>query len=976
MFYAMARNLELRLQQCALLDPGAAILEAQWKFDKPLLSSALQAVAQTYPHYSRHDASHSNAILVQIERMLGRDRINHLCATDVWLLLEAAYSHDSGMIVTAKELDALWSEVDFRRYLATLKHHADRHFREAAQWLEKHPLSEGPASAVDWPLRVMRSVRLVVAEYRRRDHAAKSADIVADPSRIGLKTPRAGLIPERLFGVLARICSAHGCDLRTALELPHRESGISDDDAHPMFVACMLRLGDLLDLDNGRFCPVMLASFGALPDSSVAHLGKHASIKHLRVDTEVIEIQAECSEEDAATGAYDACTSWLDMLKSELKELQSQWTLVAPMPNFGTLPAPRQIEVKLMGLTSLGRLEVPPDRFARVLQGANIYGSRPTAIREVLQNAVDATLLRLWIEKRDAVNKVRQDEDPIPTVIQLLKDYPITVTHEQLSETDASGKQRWSLEIKDNGIGIGTKEIEYIAKVGTSRDNPRRRELKEQMPEWLLPSGIFGIGLQSLFMMTESIRIRSRSRLSGEAVELVLRGGANSQRPTIQTRLLPPDLTADFGTSILFELEVNAQPESFSFNYDEEKVTSLVHNFDPVLGKELPIEARRIEDAVANYAKTAWVPIRLGAQQLNDTHEGIWFYDRDSGTRIILKPAVDHIHGSTSARFRGVPVERCNAAVPYFFATVDVLAGTAEDVLTLDRRTFRRDARVAIEGRIQPALWRAVGNYLAQQRRSTQNVVDLSFVSLALYARGTELQASDAGEEWKSFVLSDSMTLGKLVKNDEILFELAERKDVESRTVQLSEDGRSAVLKLAEGPFANLLEHFLRRHGYHMCVQRRDSDGRASAEMRFSRSDVEPLGPEAVPHTILTGLREVAGCRRTIPCLSGFHDLALEKDLEFWSARIESALTPRLLLPFAFHDQKVRITNLHALVGYVSKNMKKALPLGELVERLIKLIQHIDQLMATNEDWNNAKEYDLDAALRELRAMNMPSSPN
>lgn len=70
----------------------------QWGFDEKLIPKALQTVGNLFPHFSRHDESHSKQILVNIERLLG-ENIALLTATDTWLILEAAYWHDIGMVV-------------------------------------------------------------------------------------------------------------------------------------------------------------------------------------------------------------------------------------------------------------------------------------------------------------------------------------------------------------------------------------------------------------------------------------------------------------------------------------------------------------------------------------------------------------------------------------------------------------------------------------------------------------------------------------------------------------------------------------------------------------------------------------------------------------------------------------------------------------------------------------------------------------
>jgi hypothetical protein len=76
----MATQLIKHLIDCAAKDAIYKPLEAQWAFDERLIAKALQTVGTYFPHYSRHDESHSRQILVHIERLLGEDNIAQLTA--------------------------------------------------------------------------------------------------------------------------------------------------------------------------------------------------------------------------------------------------------------------------------------------------------------------------------------------------------------------------------------------------------------------------------------------------------------------------------------------------------------------------------------------------------------------------------------------------------------------------------------------------------------------------------------------------------------------------------------------------------------------------------------------------------------------------------------------------------------------------------------------------------------------------------
>ena len=61
---------------------------------------ALNAVSTLFPHYSLHDESHSITIINNIVRVLDKEKLGKLSAIDIWLILEASYCHDIGMVVS------------------------------------------------------------------------------------------------------------------------------------------------------------------------------------------------------------------------------------------------------------------------------------------------------------------------------------------------------------------------------------------------------------------------------------------------------------------------------------------------------------------------------------------------------------------------------------------------------------------------------------------------------------------------------------------------------------------------------------------------------------------------------------------------------------------------------------------------------------------------------------------------------------
>lgn len=410
-------ELEKALNKRCESDPQYATLLAQWTFDKQLVGRALQSVAQVFPHYSLHDASHAETILRQMARVLGPRRIERLSPTNIWLLLEAAYYHDLGMVIADQTMRTWWSDKKFDTFLEGLTSHADDEVRSAAELLDKR--KEFRAHGETWPFDVRRALVLVMAEYARPRHPEWSRGYIDAPSLIDLQSPRTQLVPRRFWTLLGRICESHGLGFTETMKLPARESGFSMDDAHPRFVACMLRLGDLLDLDDGRFCPVLARTFGGLPPSSKAHEEKHHSIEEFLVDSSEICVVAECSSPEA----FDVTEQWFSWLRQELRDQSVHWATISPEADFGAVPSAGRIEARLRGYHTSAdgrrpRFEVDKEAMLDFVRGAGLYSDETACIAELLQNAVDATLLRIWGANRRKWQRISGEENnPMPSTV-------------------------------------------------------------------------------------------------------------------------------------------------------------------------------------------------------------------------------------------------------------------------------------------------------------------------------------------------------------------------------------------------------------------------------------------------------------------------------------------------------------------------------------------------------------------------------
>lgn len=514
-------------------DSNTRILMSQWEFDEKLVGKSLENVGSYYPHFSSHNESHSQQILVNIERLLGSN-IEKLTATDTWLILEAAYWHDIGMLFSADEVQKVFDEDDFKEYVESLANDNTQDLHEFAKVWHEDGWNKALVNHSD-PHTGVEKYRQMIAEWYRRGHAKNSNSVVLDPfEKLGISSPRTELLPKRIYRYLGQICWAHGLGFEDYVmkTLPFRQTGMGTENCHPRFVACLLRLGDLFDIDDNRFCPVMSKQAGNnMPSLSKTHEQKHQAIREFQLDNETVSVTAVCSTEMA----YIECRRWFDMIQSEIQDQMSQWKNIVPHRDFGLLPTINKLDVEMDGSKIL--LNDKPMRFSldersaiELLQGNNLYKDDMSIYRELIQNAIDATMIRVWLEhgQEHSSRKLPENANPYDELTRsLLTEYPITLDCKKIESNE--DMSIWELSIEDNGIGISKNDLKYMQKIAGSKNNKEKQKIIREMPEWMRPSGEFGIGLHSAFLLMkdlptkhQKIIIFTKSRLTHESLKIEL----------------------------------------------------------------------------------------------------------------------------------------------------------------------------------------------------------------------------------------------------------------------------------------------------------------------------------------------------------------------------------------------------------------------------------------------------------------------
>lgn len=709
----MSAGLISHLKAKAEEDKNIAILLAQWEFDEKLVGKALENISSYYPHFSSHNASHSHQILVNIERLLDKNIIE-LSATDTWLLLESAYWHDVGMLFNSQQVQDIIKDSKFNEYVESLANDNSQDLHEFAKKWHK----DGWQQAIimdDHPHKGVEKYRQMIAEWYRRGHPKNSQRIVEDPFEIlGINSPRTELLPKRIYRYLGQICLAHGDSFDSVMsQLPYRQTGMGTENCHPRFVACMLRLGDLFDIDDNRFCPMMMKQT-TMPKLSEAHHRKHLAIREFQLDNKTVSITAECEDEDA----YIQTQSWFGWIKEEMQNQMSQWKNIVPNRSFGLLPTIQKLDVEMT--TSKILLNNKPMKFGldeksaiELFQGKNLYDDETNIYRELIQNAVDATYLRVWIEHGMRKKEITDDFHPFhPKFKEILEDYPIAIDFVKLEDEADSDFSIWQFSLTDKGTGICLKDLEYMQKIAGSSRNVEKKRLMKDMPVWMKPSGTFGIGLHSAFLLLENGRpednkivLETKSIVDNASyrIEMTSPISGNQGYCFIEKLSNEENLKRDYGTKLILNLRLSRRGRKFNFLFAESEVTKLINKFQK--------EYDEIKKPIADYLQVIYtkneianevlplVPMRIFLDNI-EIHNGIkennHIWDKNYSLYFRFNDISRHNNVSALSNdlifgyFRGQKIDTIshNSSINVL---LDFYGFNAKEALQLDRNKWRTE---------------------------------------------------------------------------------------------------------------------------------------------------------------------------------------------------------------------------------------------------------------------------------------------
>ncbi len=418
-------------------------------------------VRQTFKNYTLHDETHVLNVLDAMGGLLG-DYVEYLTIGEMELLILAACLHDLGMVYTDEEKQQCYEdEIACRKFL-----------KEFCPELLGHLPEEWTEDIRQWYLRTLHPFRLPEVLLNK------------EWKELFERCPLE-VVPKRC--ILA-VCLAHGENPKNLNNNKDLEY-LSANDVSPLFCALLLRLGDLLDFDDTR-APKVLYNYVECNEKSRAEWDKHQASAGFRYfdtpSTNDLPYKARCTN----PGIEHAIRDFLDWIDDELNncvKLQkycNNWQQKFPFPR-----AVLRDEIEADGYMSGDFcLTMDQTQILKLLTGKDIYDSPNVFVRELLQNAIDAVLLR---------GEMEHDFIPEDSRIDLWE------------WNDKEGNIWFRIDDQGTGMTLGMLQ-RYFLKVGNSYYTSR--ELEKDLydcNQTKIYRGIscFGIGFLSCFLCGDYIEV-------------------------------------------------------------------------------------------------------------------------------------------------------------------------------------------------------------------------------------------------------------------------------------------------------------------------------------------------------------------------------------------------------------------------------------------------------------------------------------
>lgn len=466
--------------------------------------------------FTMHDRRHGAKVAHLMWHITTPERRKRLSPAEIALLVLAAYIHDAGMALTRKERELrLSGDSDLWLNLENMEE-AKRSFFALRERLKDSTVNGGLRARLE--LEFQQAEEALLTNDTRLRHATPdrykelfnllSEFHSKDQVRIPDIERGMSFDGESFKSKLIDICVSHNESAEVLVERDRenfqnrrfpRVFPIGRANADLQFVAAALRLADILDFDRERtpsllFYYLVPGGFSIGENLSLLEWSKHLAISNWEITEDEVIFRGRCSSHIVHHAVVQFCKQIEDEIgntRSSFSTLEEQdaWPFILPWTIKPDIFAEGYIYVPYS-------FKLDDARIYQLLMGGAIYDNPLVAIRELIQNAVDACKLR------DALTELYEESvKPAKRIIIRYEDptvdrpYPLLIIRDTGTGMDKWLLERWFLQVGRS----------YYS---SSDFNKTRVQLRARGLDFA-PVSEFGIGFLSCFLLADRVEVET-----------------------------------------------------------------------------------------------------------------------------------------------------------------------------------------------------------------------------------------------------------------------------------------------------------------------------------------------------------------------------------------------------------------------------------------------------------------------------------
>ena len=458
-------------------------------------SSLLETVGRgSFADYTLHNPLHSRKLLHLAGYVIPDKTLDDLSELELAVLIMSFYVHDLGMVQTIADRENVIKSEEFINYIESRSDISD-----AINKLKKD--SNGVANPAPYDMSIAQLYDVALTDFLRPKHAT------IERYQECIKIIEESANDNSLFQIkdvsfkdeLLLICKSHNEPtstikdtnlFKTSHPMAHKQFNIQ-------YCAGVLRIVDVLDFDSERTPRSLFRAIGIenkqLPGFKISlrEWTKQLATHSIVIGENELCVYADSNSPSIEHAIREMCTYIETQIKDTLFVLQQNPEEIARKYRI-ELPAYVKPTIRSIGYTYKNySLKLNESAIIKLLMGENLYSKSQIAIRELVQNAIDACEVRRRIETF------------------YTPEIKVNVTN------DADG--RYWLCVQDNGIGMDDKVLnDYFFKSGSSyyqSDEFKSFSVRKKIRDFV-PISRFGIGLLSVFMIGDIVRVTTVNKHS------------------------------------------------------------------------------------------------------------------------------------------------------------------------------------------------------------------------------------------------------------------------------------------------------------------------------------------------------------------------------------------------------------------------------------------------------------------------------